>query len=56
MQNPTIGFIGGGRIVSIFLAGWKRAGAMPADIMISEPTVAEACRNKLTAVMEKIKP
>jgi pyrroline-5-carboxylate reductase len=40
MQNPTIGFIGGGRIVSIFLAGWKRAGAMPADIVISEPNPA----------------
>lgn len=40
MENLTIGFIGGGRIVSIFLAGWKRAGAMPADIMIHEPNPA----------------
>lgn len=44
MQNPTIGFIGGGRIVSIVLAGWKRAGAMPASIMVNDlnPSVAAA--------------
>jgi len=40
MQNPTIGFIGGGRIVSIILAGWKRAGAMPAETMIHDPNQA----------------
>jgi len=40
MQNPTIGFIGGGRIVSIFLSGWKRAGAMPIGITVHEPNSA----------------
>lgn len=40
MHSPTIGFIGGGRIVSIFLAGWKRAGAMPSSIVVSDPNPA----------------
>lgn len=37
MVSPSIGFIGGGRIVSIFLTGWKRAAAMPASIVVNEP-------------------
>jgi pyrroline-5-carboxylate reductase len=37
MQNPTIGFVGGGRIVSIMLGGWERAGVMPAGILVSDP-------------------
>lgn len=38
MSNPTIGFIGGGRITRIFLEGWKRANALPSSILISEPS------------------
>lgn len=37
MSNPTIGFIGGGRIVRIFLEGWNRAQALPAGIVVSDP-------------------
>jgi len=36
MSNKTIGFIGGGRITRIFLAGWKRANALPANIVVSD--------------------
>jgi len=36
MSNKTIGFIGGGRITRIFLAGWKRGGALPTTIVVSD--------------------
>jgi pyrroline-5-carboxylate reductase len=36
MTNKTIGFVGGGRVTRIFLAGWKRAGALPAKIVVSD--------------------
>ena len=36
MTNKTVGFIGGGRIVHIFLGGWKRANALPAKIVVSD--------------------
>ncbi len=36
MTNKTVGFVGGGRIVRIFLAGWKRANALPARIVVSD--------------------
>ena len=36
MTNKTIGFIGGGRIARIFLEGWKRAGALPPNIVVSD--------------------
>jgi pyrroline-5-carboxylate reductase len=35
MKN--IGFIGGGRIVRIFLQGWKNANTMPSNISVFEP-------------------
>jgi pyrroline-5-carboxylate reductase len=34
MSDQTIGFIGGGRVTRILLEGWKRANAMPADILV----------------------
>jgi len=34
MAGKSIGFIGGGRIVSIFLGGWARACAMPAKVVV----------------------
>jgi len=37
MSTKTIGFIGGGRITRIFLDGWKRANALPANITVSDP-------------------
>ncbi len=36
MSNQTIGFVGGGRIVRIFLEGWKRAGKLPEKIIVSD--------------------
>lgn len=36
MSNKTIGFVGGGRITRIFLEGWKRANALPANIVVSD--------------------
>lgn len=36
MTNQTIGFVGGGRIVRIFLEGWKRAGKLPENIVVSD--------------------
>jgi pyrroline-5-carboxylate reductase len=32
MSIQTIGFVGGGRITRIFLEGWRRANALPANI------------------------
>ncbi|OQB94702.1 MAG: hypothetical protein BWX86_01412 [Verrucomicrobia bacterium ADurb.Bin122] len=37
MHTPAIGFIGGGRITRIFLAGWARAGQLPARIVVADP-------------------
>jgi pyrroline-5-carboxylate reductase len=36
MHHKTIGFIGGGRITRIFVEGWKRANALPANILVSD--------------------
>lgn len=37
MNNPTIGFLGGGRVVRIFLEGWTRAQQLPARIVVADP-------------------
>lgn len=36
-MNETIGFIGGGRVVRILLRGWKEAGMLPENIIVSDP-------------------
>jgi len=36
MTNKSIGFIGGGRITSIFLEGWQRAGQLPGRVVVSD--------------------
>lgn len=36
MSTKTIGFVGGGRITRIFLDGWRRANALPANIAVSD--------------------
>lgn len=36
MHHKSIGFIGGGRITRIFLAGWARVGKLPANIVVSD--------------------
>jgi pyrroline-5-carboxylate reductase len=40
MKNPDVGFIGGGRVVSILLAGWSRAGRLPAKVAVFDPNAA----------------
>jgi pyrroline-5-carboxylate reductase len=36
MKYKTIGFIGGGRIAHILLAGWQNAGKLPQEIIVSD--------------------
>lgn len=36
MSTKTIGFIGGGRVTRIFLEGWQRANAFPANVLVSD--------------------
>jgi pyrroline-5-carboxylate reductase len=36
MPERTIGIVGGGRIARILLGGWKRAGKLPASIVVSD--------------------
>jgi len=36
MITKTIGFVGGGRITRIFLEGWRRAKALPVNILVSD--------------------
>jgi pyrroline-5-carboxylate reductase len=36
MSTKTIGFVGGGRITRIFLEGWRRANALPANVLVSD--------------------
>lgn len=47
MSNPTIGFIGGGRVTRIFLEGWKRAGAMPAKVVVND------CKSDVLSSLQK---
>jgi pyrroline-5-carboxylate reductase len=37
MSANTVGFLGGGRIVRIFLEGWERAGRMPVEVVVHDP-------------------
>lgn len=39
MNKQTIGFIGGGRITRIILAGWTHAQQLPARIVVADPNV-----------------
>jgi pyrroline-5-carboxylate reductase len=37
MATKTMGFIGGGRIAQIMLGGFRRAGKMPQQVVVSDP-------------------
>lgn len=37
MSQPSIGFIGGGRVVRILLGGWRRARVEVAQVVVCEP-------------------
>jgi len=34
----SVGFVGGGRIVRVFLSGWKQANCMPPAVTVSDPS------------------
>lgn len=36
MAERTIGFLGGGRVVGILLAGWERAGCLPRHVLVAD--------------------
>jgi pyrroline-5-carboxylate reductase len=36
VSEPAVGFVGGGRIVRIMLAGWRRAGRPLSDVIVSD--------------------
>jgi pyrroline-5-carboxylate reductase len=36
MRGKTVGFIGAGRVAHIILGGWKKAGQMPAKLVVSD--------------------
>jgi pyrroline-5-carboxylate reductase len=40
MAIESVGFVGGGRVARIMLEGWQRAGAMPARVLVSDPSQA----------------
>ncbi len=40
MSIKSVGFVGGGRIARIMLEGWRRAGAMPDHVVVSDPNPA----------------
>ncbi len=40
MNGTSVGFIGGGRVARIILEGWRRAGALPARVVVSDPSAA----------------
>jgi len=46
MNTKTIGFVGGGRITRIFLGGWRKAGTMPAKVVISDSDAQARARVK----------
>jgi pyrroline-5-carboxylate reductase len=44
MHQPTIGFIGGGRVARILCAGWAQAGQLPAHIVVADPNAEVLAR------------
>ncbi len=49
MASKSIGFIGGGRVTSIILGGWRRAAAMPDPV-----TVFDCSDEALAGLQEKV--
>jgi len=51
-NSYSMGFIGGGRIASIFLAGWKKEGDLPGSIIVSDssPDVLQKLKTKYPAI------
>ncbi len=52
MVIESVGFVGGGRVARIMLAGWHRAGAMPGKVLVSDPSQAtlDALKSRYPAI------
>lgn len=48
-----VGFIGGGRVTRILVGGWKRAGVVPGEILVTEPD--DAAFAKLSSVWPEVR-
>jgi pyrroline-5-carboxylate reductase len=46
VSEQAVGFVGGGRVVRIMLAGWRRAGRLPSDVVVSDADVGVQQRLK----------
>jgi pyrroline-5-carboxylate reductase len=46
MSYSGIGFIGGGRVARILLSGWKKANALPGNIVVSDPNAETLAKLK----------
>lgn len=44
MNNPTVGFIGGGRVARIICAGWTQSGRLPAHLVVADPNAEVLAR------------
>ena len=40
MSSQSVGFVGGGRIARIMIEAWRRAGAIPERVVVSDPNPA----------------
>lgn len=40
MSFDSIGFVGGGRVTRFMLSGWRRAGTVPAPVVVADPDPA----------------
>jgi len=54
MGDPSIGFVGGGRVARIMLGGWTRARRMPARVVVSDADAGVLAR--LTAEFPSVTP
>jgi pyrroline-5-carboxylate reductase len=52
MLENKVGFLGGGRITRIILGGWRQAGFVPGEVIVSEPSAdaAEKLRSSCSDV------
>lgn len=52
MAIESVGLVGGGRVARIMLEGWQRAGAMPAKVVVSDPSQAtlDALKSRYPAI------
>ncbi len=56
MTNKSVGFVGGGRVVRIFLEGWKRAGKVPGKVVVSDCNADSLAKLKTAFPMVETAP